>query len=199
MVHPVIIQTAAYAFVMVLSLCIAGILLKGFFLKYIKVRLSFGKYILVKVRSALRDYYCVGWVEDNFIVYKRKREKSTNNIRIFIPPGQKIFYRSLSVTWVDVDEELNAACSIDYKAVTGWDAEKYDDLLTRALMKPAIKSNFEKIVIGCLALIIILALAGAYLSYIAYENTQTLGPAVNTLKDMIAANTQTIAASTGLG
>lgn len=199
MVHPIFIQTFYYAIVMVLSITIAGMLLKGFFMKYVKVRLSFGKYILVKVRSALRDYYCVGWVEENYIVYKRKRNKTTNNIRILIPPGEKIFYRSLSVTWVDVEEELNAACSIDYTSVTGYDAEKYDDLLTRALMKPAIKSNFEKVVVAILVGTLILCGAAAYLSYLGYNNTQILMPTLNAIKDAVAANTQTIAASTGLG
>ena len=193
MVHPVIIQTFYYAVVMVLSLMIAGALLKGFFWKNTRVRLSFGKFILVKVRSALRDYYCIGEVKDNFIVYKRRK----NHIRVLIT--ENIFYRSLSVTWVDVDEEINAACKVDYTGVSGYDAEKYDDLLTRALMKPAIKSNFEKIVIGLLALIVLLVAAAAYLSYLGYNNTQTLGPTIEALKGIVSANTQTIAASTGLG
>jgi len=192
MVHPVFIQTFYYAIVMCLSISIAGILLKGFFWKYVKVRLSFGKYILVKVRSALRDYYGVGRVEDGFLVYKRRK----NDIRILIT--KNIFYRSLGVTWVDVDEEINAACTVDYSAVTGYDAEKYDDLLTRALMKPAIKSNFEKIVILVLLGTLILCGAAAYLSYLGYNNSQTIMITMGQLKSVVTANTQTIAASTGL-
>lgn len=193
MVHPVFIQTFFYSIVMVISLFMAGILLKGFFWNYIRVRLSFGKFILVKIRSPLRDYYSVGRVEEHFLIFKRRG----NNIRILITA--KIFYRSLSVTWVDVDEELNCACTVNYEGVTGYDAEKYDDLLTRALMKPAIKSNFEKIVIGMLALVIVLAGAAAYLAYLGYNNTQTLGPSIASLKSIVAATSQNIAATTGLG
>jgi len=192
MVHPVITQTIYYAIVMALSIGAASMILKGFFWKYVKVRLSFGKYILVKVRSPLRDYFSIGRVEDSFLVFKRRK----NDIRILITDN--IFYRSLAVTWVDVDEEINAACTVDYKGVTGYDAEKYDDLLTRALMKPAIKSNFEKIVIGMLLLIGVLALASVYLSYIGYDKIITLQPAINSLTNTVASNTQTIAASTGL-
>lgn len=193
MVHPVFIQTFYYAIVMCLSISVAGILLRGFFWKYIKVRLSFGKYILVKIRSPLRDYFSVGRVEDSFLVYKRRK----NNIRILIT--EKIFYRSLGVTWVDVDEEINAACTVNYEGVTGYDAEKYDDLLTRALMKPAIKSNFEKIAILLLCGILLGSLAAAYLSYLGYNNSQILVTTVAQLKSTIVANTQTIVASTGLG
>ena len=193
MVHPIFVQTFCYAIVMVLSLGIAAILLKGFFMKYVKVRLSFGKFILVKIRSPLRDYYGVGWVEDSFLVYKRRK----NNIRILIT--DKIFYRSLGVTWVDVDEEINAACTVDYTGVAGYDAEKYDDLLTRALMKPSIKSNFEKIVVAILVGTLILCGAAAYLSYLGYNNTQIITLTLAQVKDAVAANTQTIAASTGMG
>lgn len=193
MVYPVITQTFYYAIVMALSIGAASMILKGFFWKYVKVRLSFGKYILVKVRSPLRDYFSVGRVEDSFLVFKRRK----NEIRVLITAN--IFYRSLAVTWVDVDEELNAACTVDYKGVSGYDAEKYDDLLTRALMKPAIKSNFEKIVIGLLALIVLLAAASAYLSFIGYDKIMTLQPVIQGLRDTVAANTQTITASTGLG
>ena len=167
----ILIQTASYASVMILSFFIMSIMFRGYFWKYIKVRLSFGKYLMVKLRSTMRDYFTVGWVEDGFLIYKAQ-DKSI--IRIAINSADKVVYRCLAVNWIDIDDEKHCICKVDYSAVDGFDSKKFSDLLTRALMRPTINSTQEKIILICCFITLILAGAAAYLSYLGYANTQTM-------------------------
>ena len=190
-------QTFNYAIVLLLSIGFFSILLKGFFWKYLKVRTSFGSKVIVKIRSKLRDYYAIGWVEDGFLCCKIKKEKTKTTIRRKLPDKDKVFYRCLGVFWVDVDEDTNGICTVDYEGITGYDAENFNDLLERAIMKPNINNGFEKIVIGALVLIIILAAASAYLSYMGYSNTNQIKLAVQALKPIVEATQQTVISSAG--
>jgi hypothetical protein len=172
--HPVLFQMLLYGVFGIIILFLIAMLFKGFFWPYIRVRSSFGKYILIKIRTPLRDYFKVGWVEENFVCYKRKK----NTIRMVIDHNKKIFYRSLAVTWVDVDEEKNAICTVDYEGVSGFDAEKYDDLMVRAVQRPSIGNPKELIII----ILCILILAGiCFTVYLQYRQGQQL----TTIQNMI--------------
>jgi hypothetical protein len=190
-------QTISYATVLILAIGFFSVLLKGFFWKYLKVRTSFGNKVLVKIRSKLRDYYAIGWVEDGFLCHKLKKDKTKTTIRRKLPDNEKVFYRCLGVFWVDVDEDTNAICNVDYGSITGYDAENFNDLLERAIMKPNINNGFEKIVIAALVIIIILAAASAYLSYMGYSNTNIIKAGLETLKTAVQATQQTITSNAG--
>jgi len=166
----ILIQTSYYAIVMVLTITVIGLLQRGFFLKYIKAKTSFGKYVLVKIRTQLRDYFAIGWVEDGFLVYKRKKAE----YRLTLVDDKKYFYRTLGVNWVDVDEKKGALCTIDYEAVTGHDLQTESDLLVRALTRPNVADNKERIMFGLLIGIILLVLAVAFLSYSNYSVTKSI-------------------------
>ena len=178
------IQVGCYAGLMIFTIFGMATLFRGFFWKYIKVRTSFGKNVLVKIRTPLRDFYAVGWVEENFLCYKFQ----DFIIRIAINTQDKIFYRSMAINWIDVDEEKNAVCKVDYSAVAGFDAKKHSDLLTRALMRPTISSGKEKIILVCVILTLILAGAAAYLSYNSYAVTQTLSKDISGLVSTAVTN-----------
>lgn len=170
MIHPVFIQAIYYGILMIITIAFVGVIQKGFFFKYLKVRLSFGKYVLVKIRSPLRDYYSVGWVEDAFLVFKNQKSK----LRLAISSNEKIFYRCLSVNWIDIDEEKNAIAKTDYSTVTGYDAKKFSDLLTRALMRPTINSTKEKLIIVLLVVAVLVGAVAAFLAFNSLSETQAL-------------------------
>jgi hypothetical protein len=166
MVHPVFIQTFYYGVVMILTIFFLGFLQKGFLFKFIKVKLSFGKYVLVKVRSVIRDYYAVGEIMEGNLIYKvRKNEK-----RLSIPDN-KPFYRSIGVMWVDVDEEKNAICKADYSTTDGYDAIKINNLLKRALTSPVISSNKDKIMF---AMLIGLCIVVGIVAFIVFQQDQKI-------------------------
>lgn len=168
--YDILIQVACYMGVMLFMLFAVAALQRGFFFKYVKVRTSFGRLLMVKIRTILRDYYEYGWVDEGFLIYKHNKE----TIRIAINANDKIIYRALSVNWVDVDEEKNAVSKTDYTAIAGFDSKKFSDLLTRALMRPALSSGQEKIILICCILGVVIGLACVYLSYQNYAMLQQL-------------------------
>lgn len=175
--NAVLLQAGYYGTVMVLTLMFCGVFQRGFFSTYFKVRTSFGKYVLVKVRSPLRDYFKKGWVEEGFLMYEVKRDgpglfKEKDIIRLNIPKeGASPFYKCLSVMWVDVDDEKHAICKTDYSAVTGYDAIKNNNLHQRALMRPSLTNGYEKIMMALLAGLCIGVLI---LAMICWKNGQAI-------------------------
>jgi len=166
------LQAIYYGLVMTLTMFFCGAFLRGFFVNYFKVRTSFGKLVMVKVRSPLRDYFARGEVQEGFLIYKIKRGfREYDTIRLNIPPGKSVFYKCLSVVWVDVDDEQHAICKTDYSAVEGYDAVKNNNLHVRALMKPSIATGQEKIM---LVLIIVAIAVGLFGIYMSYTNAQGL-------------------------
>ena len=163
----IMLQTFYYAVAMLFGIIILAFLQKGFFWKYVKVRLSFGRLILVKIRSTIRDYFSVGEMEEGFIVFKIKKEK----YRISISPEDKPFYRCLAANWIDISEENWGICKTNYATVSGFDPKKYSDLLTRALMRPSVTSNQEKIILVLLIFTMVLVIAAIYMGY---KNGQSL-------------------------
>jgi hypothetical protein len=198
--NEILIQAAAYGAVMVFTIFGLAVFFRGYFWKYIKVRTSFGKYLMVKVRTPLRDYFAVGWVEENFLVYKVKDTTGTYTIRIAINTNDKIVYRCMAVNWVDIDEEKNAICKANYEPITGYDAKKFSDLLTRALMRPVISSGQEKIILVCAIAAAILAGVAVYLGYLNYDAVQKLTQAIPSIvNSAMAQGKGTVIASAALG
>lgn len=174
-IHPIFIQASYYGIVFFLALLIISILERGFFWKFLKVRLSFGRLILVKIKSKIRDHYSIGEIQDNWLVFKVHKEQRRINVK-----KSDIFYRSIGVTWVDMDEETNALFKPNYKGVEGYDAVKFQHLYTRALYRPTIASNKDKLIIG---LMILTVLGLLIIGYMVYKNTQ----AIELLKASVAA------------
>lgn len=189
MVNAILIQAGAYGAVILVTILGMATMFRGYFWKYIKVRTSFGKYLMVKIRSTMRDYFAIGWVEDGFLCYKAE-DKSV--IRIAINTKDRIIYRCSGVNWVDVDDERHAICRVDYSAVSGFDSKKFSDLLTRALMRPSITSGQEKIILFASLGALIAAAAAAYLAYLAYGNTQTILKVLPTIQAAAKAAAATI-------
>ena len=163
---PILIQAAYYFVVLVLGLLIVAIVQKGFFVPYIKVRLSFGKFLLCKIRAVNRDYFRVGRIEEGFLVYQ-----GVSGIKRISIEDSSVFYRSIAVVWIDIDDEKNAICKPDYSAIPGFDAIKYDNLYKRALTRPSVNDNREKIIIGMLGLGLLFLVV---LGFLVYKNGYSL-------------------------
>lgn len=176
MVHPVFIQAGYYGIVMVLTVLLLSFLERGFFWKYLRVRLSFGRLVLCKVRAINRDYFRTGQIIEGFLVYKSKE----GNKRIKLDKSD-VFYRVMGTSWIDIDEEKNAICKVDYDSIEGFDAIKYNNLFLRALYKPSIAEPKDKIIIGGIIIIGIVLLVVAYLVYKNSGEILLIKEAVNNL------------------
>lgn len=185
-INEILVQMAYYATVMILTIVIMGVMQKGYFWVFIKVKTSFGKYVIVKIRSINRDYFRVGRIEDNDLVYKNNGKEK----RINIPKGTHPFYRAIGILWVDVDDEKNAICLTDYSTVEGFDAVKNNDLLIRCLYRPSVNENQQKLILGILFLIIALIGVAIFMTY-----KQTVP--IQELSQNVAAITKGIVVATG--
>ena len=135
------------------ALYIGNFLLKGFFWKFLKVKFSGGQNLLVKIKEVNRDYYRVGKIIDGDLLYSISGKDQK---RIKIPKDKAVLYKSIGITWIDVDSETNGICTVDYSAVSGYDAEKFNDLYLRALYKPKIDDNQKKLLMIMIAVAIVL-------------------------------------------
>lgn len=170
--HPILIQAGCYALVMVAMIFIVGLLLKGFFWKYVKVRASFGKYILVKIKGIHRDYFAVGNIHEGQLIYKDYLSKSNKRIEI---KNSNAFYRALAVGWIDVDEQKN--CVImpsDNESISGFDAIKMDNLFTRAMSKPSLNDKTIKLLLAVIILVGVLVVACLIMLALLYNSQSVL-------------------------
>jgi len=164
----IMIQAGFYAIAMALCFFVVGVLQKGFFLNYVRVRLSFGRFILVKMRAKHRDYFRVARISDNFIIFKDLEEKGKNR-RISLKGKENPFYRCLNVLWIDIDEEKNTIIiPKTNEEVSGFDAKKSDDLYTRAISRPSVDDKNKKIILWLLIGIGLACIVIAYLTYMNY-------------------------------
>lgn len=163
----ILIQTLYYAVVMILSIGFCAMMMRGFFWKYLKAKTGFGKYVMVKIRTNLRDYFAIGWVKDGFLVYKDSRIEK----RISIAKGENFFYRTLGVNWVDIDEEKGALCKVNYEPVTGHDLETESNLYVRATTRPSVADNRERVI---LLLLIGIGIAVIIVGFLVYSNYSLL-------------------------
>lgn len=143
--------------VLVWSLVVVGItfllnwVTQGFFIKYLRVKGSRGKKVLVEVETLTDRYLSVGYITEGFLIYKKRHSK--DKARIIVPQGAVI--KKLGVFFLNVDEERNAVMKADYTTVTGFDAEKVEMLYKRALYRPTPLDNKLLII---LIIVLILAL-----------------------------------------
>lgn len=143
MIPDFLIIVGSYVAVFFLATIVFNFLMAGFLKTYMMVKGSRGAKVLVQVVTVSRNYYRTGYVEDGFLVYKSatKHEK-----RLSIPPEISPFYRSLNVTCISVDEEKNTIILPNGKNITGFDAEKYNNLYLRTLYRPSILNPQQQLI-----------------------------------------------------
>jgi hypothetical protein len=127
---------------------------------WLRVKMSRGQLILLRVNMKVQDIYRVGKIEEGFLVFKG----SGKGQRRIALPNDTIF-RSMGVNCAIIDDEKNCVVKINFEAVSGFDAEKFDDLLTRALYKPSILDDKTKIIIIILVVLVLAVGFGFYLTH----------------------------------
>lgn len=182
--NPILNQAFIYFIVLICGIFLISMFQRGFFWTYAKVRLSFGKYILVKIRSLNREYFTKGEIIEGFLILKdASKEMKRISIR-----DSNFSYRCMAVQWVDVDEEKNCITKKDYETETGFDAVKYQELYKRALYKPQIQEldKMQKIVIVLILIGIILGGVGIYMNVRTMKETQQIRGQVGGLDSRIS-------------
>lgn len=135
---------------------------RGFFGAWYKTKISANKKVLLRIRSRLRDYYSSGFIKDGALTFKDSTKAQRT---IIVPRNTEVFYRSFGVVCVDVDEERNCLFKLDGSGVTGFDAEKFDDIIQKALQKPSALDRKILIVLICVIVGLLLSLFSIYFTY----------------------------------
>lgn len=162
--NPIFVQAGYYGIVMALTALILGVVLKGFLWRYIAVRISFGEKCMVRNVGIDKTFYRVGHVEESFLVFKtKKNEEKRINLK-----GTSPFYRSMAVTWIDIDDQSNAILTPKLEGISTFDAVKYDNLYKRTLTRPQIADSKDKLILGAIIVTAIVALATAWMVYQIY-------------------------------
>jgi hypothetical protein len=152
----------------------------GFVFKFMRVKGSREKKIMVKIRSKLGDYIVIGKVREREVIYKKRHSKHKSTLSIPVNPDgtlAKVFYRFLGVYWCDVDEEKNSFCTVKFNAVQGFDDERQEGLIIRAMMRPSAANKKEQIIMILLIVIVLgLMVVGVmvYQSYDILKNLNTI-------------------------
>lgn len=181
--NPILIQMIYYMVVMILTFFLVGLLERGFFFQYVRVKLSFGRFILVKIRAINRDYFRVGKVIEGFLVFKSPAGQK----RISLDPNTPGFYRVMGTTWIDLSDETNAVVKPDFSVASGFDAVKYNSLYLRALYKPAIADNTTKILIAGMILILVGLAALGFVLYKQSYNLEVMAAQIANIKTGVVA------------
>lgn len=173
----------SYAGILLIGFGLIQWLSNGFFTKFLKVKASRGKLVLVNVRSRLIHYFVSGKVEGGFLIYddrESRANKQKEPKRVIAPDGA--FYRAIGVSCVNVDEESGAIIMPSGSSVSGFDAIKYSNLYTRALYKPSVAPEDKTKIIIIVVLIICIVLI--FFMIALYVKLGAVGDMVNVLNQV---------------
>lgn len=157
------IQTGAYCFVFIGSLLIMNFITKGYVIPYILVKASRGKKILIRIFGLTGRYYKPGQLVGTKLKFKdRAGDKNTlTNV------SAKNVYDEMGIKVIDYDEvQKRLVDQITFTDEDSNDPVKVDDLIERALQKPALQDKKDVIII---ALCILILLGLAALLYMVYQ------------------------------
>lgn len=174
----ILFQAMGYLFALILGVGILGLLMRGFLLKFINVKASLGRKVLVRVREvAIWRYYIGKFDEQDLIIGGKKDRKRINNIH------KDHIYRSLGINWIDLDGKTWAILPPhSVEGVTGFDPEKQESLVTRALYKPPLEDMQTRYILFISLGALLAGAVAAYFSYNILNDVQVLQESVNSLK-----------------
>jgi len=175
-------QVLGYGFSMLLGVGILSFLQRGYLLKFIKVKSSMGKLVLLRIKEVSHWSYCIGkWEEGDLIFKMNKEKKRLSNVE------SSDLYRSLGIYWMDIDSKTWNILSVkEGNNKTGFDPEKMESLVTRALYKPPIDDVRNKIMMVLIVASILAGLISAYFGYNILNEMGTLTNAVNNVQSTVA-------------
>lgn len=150
----------SYILVIGISYALVNFLTNGFITKFILVKASRGKKVLVEVHAVGDIYYRTGIINESLLVYKDRQKQRKS---VLVERGS-IFYKS-GLKCVFVDDVKNAILKPDFSAVAGFDAVKFDNLLVRALTNPILQNQLLKIAIVLLVVAILFLIGNLALTY----------------------------------
>lgn len=191
--NPILATMLSYLGVLLLSLFLANILTKGFFFRYLRAK--WGKRrgkVIVFFYNNLFYFEKVGTYREGWLVVK-DRDKGKRRIAVPVDCTREL----LGCICIDIDEESNNIMHRNFKAVSGFDAVKFEELYQRALNRSKL-NDFKKTlqiilivvaIIGLICIVNVIMINGlkkTLVTGLSYCDLRTLGnTTMNTASNVI--------------
>lgn len=155
----------------IIAIAIIATLQRGFLGPWLKTKGSRGRLTLVRVISITGDYFKTGTIDEGMLFFK-DRMKEQRMITI----TKRSVYDAFGVKNIEVDDEKNTVFDRDaWAVVNGYDSKQYDALYQRILLRPTKINKLLTVIIILVAVVGLLCLANAYMSYKTYAMVAELG------------------------
>jgi len=164
----IIIQTAVYLAVFIITFLIFNFLSKGYLKSYLIVKASRGGKILVRILSYTGYYYKDGKIDSGLLSFKN-RSKNIDSYRL----RKTDIYEEMGVNSITIDETTKKIIHAFNDPREGHDTEHTDNLIKRALYKPSMKDNPKELIIMFAS--IVSAVASVIILYLVYTLSQNAG------------------------
>ena len=146
----------SYIGVILIMFFVVNLLTKGFLFRFLVAKFGKrkGKVILTIITgNAQDDYDKIGTIKEGWLTYKDRDKKMR---RIAVPDGA--VSKMSGALWLSIDEIKNLVLQRDKRGVTGFDANKFEDLYLRALNRSKLndyKKTLQLIGVGVVVAILI--------------------------------------------
>lgn len=182
----------SYCAVFILTFIFISLLQKGFFWSFLRVKISGGKKVLVRVIDINNFYFKTGNIVDGEFLKFRDKDKSDKLVTI---TAKTCIYRQLGISALDYD--IKNKCLIDYgpvlvEGVTSHDHERENSLHERALMRPDLLDPKLQIIIIMLILVLLFVLASLFFGYQNQKKLDGIKATVDFISTMIVNSTNVI-------
>ena len=160
-IREMLLIMGSYVGIILVSFGIMNWLMGGKLLPFIKVKLSMGKKSLVHIRTLTHDYYVVGEINENQLLFTDKK-KNKRRLDVLDPA---CIYRASGVSNVVVDDANNTIFKRNLDSSKAFDAIKNEHLHIRCMYAPRLDNKIHTIIIALLVVVLIVGLACAYFGY----------------------------------
>jgi hypothetical protein len=157
----------SYIVIIILMYATLNFLTKGFIYNYLRVKMSRGKYTLIRCNDVTDVYYKAGKIDSKRNLILKDRFKK---IHTFSGIEKIHLNRELGVNLIEVDLVKGLLIHRDYSGASAFDLTMFDEFVNRALMLPQLKKdNWELVQRFLLIAIFIGVVVCVYLLFTAPE------------------------------
>jgi hypothetical protein len=127
----------------------------GFVKTLLYVKAGRGARVMVKIYSITGVYFSSGTIDGTDVLYKPRGSKDVKRVTVAIGSFNRLFNMPL----LEVDEGSNAVKNPDFSIIEGFDAQKADLMVEKAILLPKLEKGNLLVIVLVVVIVILLAVA----------------------------------------
>jgi len=139
----------SYSIIFFGTFALMDFLTSGLVMKFIIVKISMGRKVLIQIHGISRRYFRIGKIEENLLNYK------DGKIQKSLTPQKSDFTDFLGCKMVELDSATNGIVRADFSTVEGSDPTVFDTMLHRILTLKMMDANMIKIILILLVVVVL--------------------------------------------